>query len=130
MKMMAIGPDATRRIAAIAALTQSPVDGEALAALRKLQSALAREGLRIGEVVARGLTPPCQSTAPEPVSPVFSHQRDATEAADVPVDDFFTSKEADFIVNMMTAPRCSPAQREWLDRLVAKARAARAAEGV
>ena len=125
-----ISPDLARKLVAIAALTQSPVDGEALAALRKLQSALAREGLRIGEVVERGLTHPCQSTKPEPMPPTHSHQRSAEEAAAAPWDDFYSAKEADFLRSMQVRPSCSPAQREWLDRLLAKARAARAAEGV
>ena len=125
-----IGPDAARRIVAIAALTQSPADGEALAALRKLQSVLDRDGLRIGEIVERGLTRPCQSTGLEPMPPIRAHQRDAAEAASVPWDDFYSAKEADFLRSMQVRPSCSPAQREWLDRLVAKARAARAAEGV
>jgi hypothetical protein len=52
-----LSPSEIAKIAAIAALMQSPADGEALAAARALVQRLDKHSLRISEVIAVGLSP-------------------------------------------------------------------------
>jgi len=63
------------------------------------------------------------------MSGAASHQAVAREALSVPWSDFWTRRERTFLTDMTGGRRCSPAQRNWLDRLASRAREARRVEG-
>jgi hypothetical protein len=118
---------AARRIAAIASLIQSPVDGEALAAARKLVKALDRHGLRIGDLLISALAPQPAPSVPGP--PWW--QAAALECVDnEPWAGCWPQRTIDFLDAMSGWPRPpSAAQRQWLENCLDLARSARAADG-
>jgi hypothetical protein len=122
--MSSLGNNDSTRIVAIAALTASDRDGEALAASRMLNKVLTKLNLRLCDVVERGLKPtpamnPHPAFQPYPASPSRTHHQQALDCLMLG-KEIWSPKEREFLCDIRQCSSLSPKQREWLDRLVAK----------
>lgn len=125
--LSALPSSAIDRLAAIAARTASEADGEALSAARLLTRELAKAGLRIDDVIRRGVGgPPLPPSSPSPTTRAAEDHRDlAADALNTPL--LFNASELAFIRSMRDAPRASEKQRSWLASLAARSRNYRSA---
>ena len=121
-----------RKIAGIAGMITSPHDGEALSACRILTKALDRHGLRVGDVVERGLRPlPVSSShnwhGPAPVTPLRPHQRLVAEC--LAWGAFVTNWEMTFLRSIADERVLTDRQMDKLNAIVRKVRQLRAGNG-
>ena len=119
MSALATMPDASRRRAiACAALIASPVDGEALAAVRGLQRTLDPLGLRIETLIEAALSP---RRAPEPVPPRATSCDHRAAASWCLERDCWNERELSFLHSAATLACLSEKQRAWLGDLCNRA---------
>ena len=119
----------------IASRIESSHDGEALTAARMLIKRLGGHGLRLADVVERGLRPDLQ-----PVGTIYAYEWPEASPQPAPhvavvnslLDDLhfraecLTHRSTEFLAGIRYARRLTAAQQEWLDDLVAKAERLRA----
>jgi hypothetical protein len=117
---VSIDPAKVKTLGAIAARLGSNHDGEILAAANMLGKEFAKNGLRIDEVVVRGLTPP--QLPPPPVPPRRNRPAGIAEHV-VRAGNclmrahLFSPKELKFLREIRDFRRPSHKQKDWLDAL-------------
>ncbi len=119
MNIVAI-PDADRRrLAGVASRMASDHDGEALNATRLAVRTLARFGLRIGDVIDRGVAPVHLPPTPLPPRSFRSHTHRAARC--LATAQLWNEREIDFL-RSMASQRSAPTQRQedWLIALEEK----------
>lgn len=127
MAALALDPAGAARIEAIAARTASSHDGEAATATRMLHRELDKVGLRLVDVIARGLgvappSPPAERM-PEHLALATLCLRSA---------EVWSMSELNFLHRVVTSLCPQPVWNQWLAGLAARAQAAnlaRAAQG-
>lgn len=123
------------RIGKIASRMESPHDGEALNAARMLIKYLGGHGLRISDVVERGISGGNSSYLLDPAScrraasPPFAHHRtkiDALLSDPAFMAEYLTRRSLSRLQSLRFAPHLDGATMAWIDGLVQKARDLRA----
>ncbi|WP_445191226.1 hypothetical protein ACT009_11550 [Sphingomonas sp. Tas61C01] len=131
--MIALAPAEVRKLVAIAARISSPHDGEALAAARILHRELEKSGVNLVDVLTVGLrldeAEPFSSghhapLAPEPVRPTVWLRHQAEAQALLNLGAAFNHREREFLRSVNAQSYTTPAQRAWLDGLLARGRRA------
>lgn len=133
--MTARTPPDPARIGKIASRMESPHDGEALNAARMLIKHLGGHGLRISDVVERGISvglPRFSATGDEfrrQSSPPFPHHRtkiDALLSDPAFMGEYLTRRSLSRLQSLYRAPYVNAITMGWIDGLMEKARDLRA----
>ena len=103
-----------RRIVACAALLRSPQDGEALGAARAVERLLSPHGIHIEALVAAALKAPGGASEGQSRQHKSPHQATAWWCLEA---QYWSEREADFLLSVTRLPLISPKQAEWLERL-------------
>ena len=103
-----------RRIVACAALLRSPQEGEALGAARAVERLLSPLGIHIDALVAAALQAPGGAGEGQSRQHKPPHQATAWWCLEA---QYWSEREADFLLSVTRLPLISPKQAEWLERL-------------
>lgn len=118
---LALDAGAADRIANIASRVGSDHEGEAANAARMLTRELDKLGLRLGDVVRRGL-----GSAPTPMSPPAERMPEHLDLANLCLRSATTwsVSELNFLHRVVTSLRPHPVWLDWLRAMAARAQAA------
>jgi hypothetical protein len=130
-----ISTDIAARLGKIAARLESAHDGEILATARMLVKQLGGHGLRIADVVERGISggnagyrvpPPNMGAAPSPPFATHVPKIDALLHDAIFVGQYATPKTLRSLLKMREARHIDPVEMGWIDGLLQKVRDLRA----